>query len=131
MEGAAEFPNRENGDSDGPDPDHDHPLRAGGDQRIDQENRWSIFTGVLFVAFFLSERHNKEKQQQTAKEQEKFRLDEQSNLSIVVLVRALCVGGDKGLIAGLLDMARNFVDGLVPADVFPMIGAGPSDLRFQ
>jgi hypothetical protein len=48
----------------------------------------SIFTGVFFVAFFLSERHNKEKQQQTAKEQEKFRLDEQSDLSIeAVLVR--------------------------------------------
>jgi amino acid transporter len=41
----------------------------------------SIFTVVFFLAFFLSERHNREKQQQAAVEREKFQLDEQADLS--------------------------------------------------
>jgi amino acid transporter len=41
----------------------------------------SVFTVVFFLAFFLSERHNKEKRQRAAEEREKFRLDEQADLS--------------------------------------------------
>src|SRR5690349_15123767 len=38
----------------------------------------SIFTIVFFLAFFLSERQNREKQQQAAEERDKFQLDEQA-----------------------------------------------------
>ena len=42
----------------------------------------SIFTVVFFTAFSLSELHNRRKRKRTAQEQEKFRLDEQQDISV-------------------------------------------------
>src|SRR6185436_14157017 len=42
---------------------------------------------------------------------------------------ALGVGGDEGAVAGVLDVARDPRDGVVPGDVLPAVGAGAADLR--
>ena len=44
---------------------------------------------------------------------------------------ALGVGRDERLVARLLDMARDFLDGLVPTNVFPMIGPGRRTCGFK
>ena len=44
---------------------------------------------------------------------------------------ALGVGSDEGFVAGLLDVAADFFVGLIPTDVFPMIGAGAADSRLK
>ena len=52
-------------------------------------------------------------------------------LSSAIDGAALRVGGDERVVARLLDVTRDFVVGLVPGDVFPMIGTRPAHLRFQ
>src|SRR5215470_14069724 len=56
--------------------------------------------------------------------------DESDGLAAVNGV-ALCVFLDEGLVASLLDFLTDFVDRIVPGDVFPVRATGPPYLRLE